>query len=95
MKSLLDPKSVSQDQKFVSVPVFCSCFFKKLVQFWFLFLSELKLHVILIIDIIQTWSYPAFAKLVPFLAGFSFDRDQHLYFDDTCVVPERLEGKTP
>jgi len=23
---------------------------------------------------------------------FSFDRDQQLYFDDTCVVPERLEG---
>lgn len=26
--------------------------------------------------------------------GFSFDRDPQLYFDDTCVVPERLEGKT-
>uniref|UniRef100_A0A3Q3K4U4 ETS domain-containing protein n=1 Tax=Monopterus albus TaxID=43700 RepID=A0A3Q3K4U4_MONAL len=25
--------------------------------------------------------------------GFSFDRDPQLYFDDTCVVPERLEGK--
>ncbi|MFT7815076.1 ETS translocation variant 5-like [Arapaima gigas] len=25
--------------------------------------------------------------------GFSFDRDPHLYYDDTCVVPERLEGK--
>lgn len=25
--------------------------------------------------------------------GFSFDRDAQLYFDDTCVVPERLEGK--
>ncbi|XP_051762242.1 ETS translocation variant 5a isoform X2 [Ctenopharyngodon idella] len=25
--------------------------------------------------------------------NFSFDRDQQLYFDDTCVVPERLEGK--
>uniref|UniRef100_A0AAR2L1Y0 ETS domain-containing protein n=1 Tax=Pygocentrus nattereri TaxID=42514 RepID=A0AAR2L1Y0_PYGNA len=25
--------------------------------------------------------------------NFSFDRDQHLYYDDTCVVPERLEGK--
>lgn len=24
---------------------------------------------------------------------FSFDREQQLYFDDTCVVPERLEGK--
>ncbi|XP_051565240.1 ETS translocation variant 5-like isoform X2 [Myxocyprinus asiaticus] len=23
----------------------------------------------------------------------SFDRDQQLYYDDTCVVPERLEGK--
>lgn len=27
-------------------------------------------------------------------SGFSFDRDPQLYFDDTCVVPERLEGKT-
>ncbi|KAM9343814.1 ETS translocation variant 5a isoform 3-T3 [Pholidichthys leucotaenia] len=25
--------------------------------------------------------------------NFSFDRDAQLYFDDTCVVPERLEGK--
>ncbi|XP_037344614.2 ETS translocation variant 5a isoform X1 [Pungitius pungitius] len=25
--------------------------------------------------------------------SFSFDRDAQLYFDDTCVVPERLEGK--
>ncbi|XP_021334288.1 ETS translocation variant 5a isoform X2 [Danio rerio] len=25
--------------------------------------------------------------------NFSFDREQQLYFDDTCVVPERLEGK--
>ncbi|XP_060944671.1 ETS translocation variant 5a isoform X1 [Limanda limanda] len=25
--------------------------------------------------------------------SFSFDRDTQLYFDDTCVVPERLEGK--
>uniref|UniRef100_A0A8C9WL92 ETS variant transcription factor 5a n=1 Tax=Scleropages formosus TaxID=113540 RepID=A0A8C9WL92_SCLFO len=25
--------------------------------------------------------------------GFAFDREQHLYYDDTCVVPERLEGK--
>ncbi|XP_051999042.1 ETS translocation variant 5-like isoform X3 [Xyrauchen texanus] len=25
--------------------------------------------------------------------NFSFDRDQQLYYDDTCVVPERLEGK--
>ncbi|XP_058478332.1 ETS translocation variant 5a isoform X2 [Solea solea] len=25
--------------------------------------------------------------------NFSFDRDTQLYFDDTCVVPERLEGK--
>ncbi|CAL8387983.1 ETS translocation variant 5a isoform X2 [Gadus morhua] len=25
--------------------------------------------------------------------GFSFDREPHLYFDDACVVPERLEGK--
>ncbi|XP_026151816.1 ETS translocation variant 5a isoform X2 [Mastacembelus armatus] len=24
---------------------------------------------------------------------FSFDRDPQLYYDDTCVVPERLEGK--
>ncbi|XP_026865357.2 ETS translocation variant 5a isoform X3 [Electrophorus electricus] len=25
--------------------------------------------------------------------NFSFDRDQNLYYDDACVVPERLEGK--
>ncbi|KAM9710332.1 LOW QUALITY PROTEIN: ETS translocation variant 5a [Menidia menidia] len=25
--------------------------------------------------------------------GFPFDRDAQLYFDDTCVVPERFEGK--
>ncbi|XP_062312907.1 ETS translocation variant 5a isoform X2 [Osmerus eperlanus] len=25
--------------------------------------------------------------------SFSFDRDPHLYYDDACVVPERLEGK--
>ncbi|CAL8322566.1 unnamed protein product [Merluccius merluccius] len=25
--------------------------------------------------------------------SFSFDREPHLYFDDACVVPERLEGK--
>ncbi|XP_030613687.1 ETS translocation variant 5a isoform X2 [Archocentrus centrarchus] len=25
--------------------------------------------------------------------SFSFDRDAQLYFDDTCVVPERFEGK--
>ncbi|XP_017289968.1 ETS translocation variant 5 isoform X2 [Kryptolebias marmoratus] len=26
-------------------------------------------------------------------AGFGFDREHRLYFDDTCVVPERMEGK--
>ncbi|XP_069567900.1 ETS translocation variant 5-like isoform X2 [Brachyistius frenatus] len=26
-------------------------------------------------------------------AGFSHDREPRLYYDDTCVVPERLEGK--
>ncbi|XP_059184294.1 ETS translocation variant 5-like [Centropristis striata] len=25
--------------------------------------------------------------------GFGHDREPHLYYDDTCVVPERLEGK--
>nr|XP_046238312.1 ETS translocation variant 5-like [Scatophagus argus] len=25
--------------------------------------------------------------------GFGRDREPHLYYDDTCVVPERLEGK--
>ncbi|XP_069577119.1 ETS translocation variant 5a isoform X2 [Brachyistius frenatus] len=25
--------------------------------------------------------------------SFSFDRDPQLYFDDTCVVPEKLDGK--
>ncbi|XP_037542681.1 ETS translocation variant 5a [Nematolebias whitei] len=25
--------------------------------------------------------------------GYSFDKDPQVYFDDTCVVPERLEGK--
>lgn len=28
-----------------------------------------------------------------FPAGFSYEKDTRLYFDDTCVVPERLEGK--
>ncbi|NXI63787.1 ETV5 protein, partial [Anseranas semipalmata] len=27
--------------------------------------------------------------------GFSYEKDTRLYFDDTCVVPERLEGKQP
>ncbi|NWS57313.1 ETV5 protein, partial [Chunga burmeisteri] len=27
--------------------------------------------------------------------GFSYEKDTRLYFDDTCVVPERLEGKNP
>lgn len=27
------------------------------------------------------------------LSGFSYEKDPRLYFDDTCVVPERLEGK--
>ncbi|XP_065412271.1 ETS translocation variant 5 isoform X4 [Chrysemys picta bellii] len=26
-------------------------------------------------------------------SGFSYEKDARLYFDDTCVVPERLEGK--
>ncbi|KAM6064673.1 ETS translocation variant 5 isoform 3-T3 [Theristicus caerulescens] len=26
-------------------------------------------------------------------SGFSYEKDTRLYFDDTCVVPERLEGK--
>lgn len=25
--------------------------------------------------------------------GFSYERDPQQFFDDTCVVPERLEGK--
>lgn len=25
--------------------------------------------------------------------GFSYEKDAQLYFDDTCVVPERMEGK--
>lgn len=25
--------------------------------------------------------------------GFGHDREPHMYYDDTCVVPERLEGK--
>lgn len=28
-----------------------------------------------------------------FPTGFSYEKDTRLYFDDTCVVPERLEGK--
>ncbi|NWH20079.1 ETV5 protein, partial [Grus americana] len=27
--------------------------------------------------------------------GFPYEKDTRLYFDDTCVVPERLEGKNP
>lgn len=30
-----------------------------------------------------------------FPLGFSYEKDTRLYFDDTCVVPERLEGKQP
>lgn len=30
-------------------------------------------------------------NLIPL--GFSYEKDTRLYFDDTCVVPERLEGK--
>lgn len=26
--------------------------------------------------------------------AFSYERDPQQFFDDTCVVPERLEGKT-
>lgn len=26
--------------------------------------------------------------------GLVYDGEPHLYNDDTCVVPERLEGKT-
>lgn len=29
-----------------------------------------------------------------FPLGFSYEKDTRLYFDDTCVVPERLEGKS-
>lgn len=29
-----------------------------------------------------------------FHTGFSHDREAHLFYDDTCIVPERLEGKT-
>lgn len=29
-----------------------------------------------------------------FPTGFSYEKDTRLYFDDTCVVPERLEGKS-
>uniref|UniRef100_A0A8C8SEA4 ETS variant transcription factor 5 n=1 Tax=Pelusios castaneus TaxID=367368 RepID=A0A8C8SEA4_9SAUR len=31
--------------------------------------------------------------LPPGQEGFSYEKDARLYFDDTCVVPERLEGK--
>lgn len=30
-----------------------------------------------------------------FPVGFPYEKDSRLYFDDTCVVPERLEGKNP
>lgn len=26
--------------------------------------------------------------------GLGHDRETHLFYDDTCIVPERLEGKT-
>lgn len=35
--------------------------------------------------------------MVPFKMSFpvfSYERDPQQFFDDTCVVPERLEGKT-
>ncbi|KAM8857676.1 ETS translocation variant 5a isoform 1-T1 [Synchiropus picturatus] len=39
----------------------------------------------------------SFGRVGPFFQNnhenFSYDRDPHLYFDDTCVVPERLEAK--
>ncbi|XP_072301106.1 ETS translocation variant 5a isoform X3 [Eucyclogobius newberryi] len=45
----------------------------------------------------QTPFHPISIKQEPrdfcFDSDFSFDRDSQLYFDDTCVVPERLEGK--
>ncbi|NWW21321.1 ETV5 protein, partial [Falcunculus frontatus] len=38
------------------------------------------------------WRGPTLTKGL-FLVGFSYEKDTRLYFDDTCVVPERLEGK--
>ncbi|NXU17904.1 ETV5 protein, partial [Pardalotus punctatus] len=38
------------------------------------------------------WRGPMLTKGL-FPIGFSYEKDTRLYFDDTCVVPERLEGK--
>lgn len=27
------------------------------------------------------------------VSGFAYDGESHLYYDDACVVPDRLEGK--
>lgn len=40
------------------------------------------------------WKGPVITEDL-FPLGFSFEKDTRLYFDDTCVVPERLEGKNP
>lgn len=31
--------------------------------------------------------------LFPPCTGFMYDGEPHLYYEDTCVVPERLDGK--
>lgn len=36
---------------------------------------------------------PALNRTSP-SAGFGYDREPRLFFDDTCVVPDRLEGET-
>ncbi|XP_029370470.1 ETS translocation variant 5-like isoform X2 [Echeneis naucrates] len=42
----------------------------------------------------QSSSYGKFSVLYQNTnAGFGHDREPHLYYDDTCVVPDRLEGK--
>lgn len=40
------------------------------------------------------WRCPVLTEHL-FPLGFSYEKDTRLYFDDTCVVPERLEGKNP
>ncbi|XP_061571695.1 ETS translocation variant 5-like isoform X2 [Cololabis saira] len=46
---------------------------------------------------VQTCQSSSFGKSSVLLqknsAGFGLDRDPLLYYDDTCVVPERIEGK--
>ncbi|KAM9836083.1 ETS translocation variant 5-like isoform 2-T2 [Aulostomus maculatus] len=46
---------------------------------------------------VQTCQSSSFGKAAPLYqnnnTGYSREREPHVYYDDTCVVPDRLEGK--